>query len=144
MFFRWAVLDPYGHIYIAPLKSALRRKPSGTNWVTVREKYGSTESYGNFATDFAKARIFSPYIFVQARIEPFSHNMPAPAPLPPPCVLRSIFVQCHAERVLFTSILSVLSERCTSLPHRKWPFNELVEDLNYPRTWKSILNLRPF
>lgn len=33
----------------------------------------------------------------------------------------------------FLAQLSVLSERCGSPPRRKWPFNELVKDLNYPR-----------
>lgn len=36
--------------------------------------------------------------------------------------------------LLFLAQLSVLSERCASLPRCKWPFNELVKDLNYPRT----------
>lgn len=39
--------------------------------------------------------------------------------------------------LLFLAQLSVLSERCASRPHRKWPFNELVKDLNYPRTWEK-------
>jgi len=36
--------------------------------------------------------------------------------------------------LLFLAQLSVLGERCDSQPHHKWPFNELVKDLNYPRT----------
>lgn len=39
--------------------------------------------------------------------------------------------------LLFLAQLSMLSERCASLPRRKWPFNELVKDLNYPRTWEK-------
>ena len=39
--------------------------------------------------------------------------------------------------LLFLAQLSVLSERCASLPHCKWPFNELVKNLNHPRTWEK-------
>lgn len=39
--------------------------------------------------------------------------------------------------LLFLAQLSMLSERCASLPLCKWPFNELVKDLNYPRTWEK-------
>lgn len=97
----------------------------------MREKSGPIESFGNFATDFTKARI-SPYRFVQGRTEPSAAAVGAHK------LLHSVSGGVDAVYfLLFLAQLSVLSERCASRPHRKWPFNELVKDLNYPRTWEK-------
>lgn len=103
------------------------------------EKSGPIESYGNFATGFTKARIFHLIYLFKLELSPPYTDL-----LLPFChlfLLRNISAVSHgADAVyllLFLACLSVLSDRCASLPHHKWPFNELVKDLNYPRTWEK-------
>lgn len=131
----WTVMDQLP-IHIAPSKATPCRNPE-TNW---EKNLVPLKSRGILLLTSLKPWFCLIYLLKEewsqlSTMYLFCPSATAVGDLEHWCSVSGSAVAVYL--LLFLAQLSVLSERCASLPRRKWPFNELVKDLNYPRTWEK-------
>lgn len=132
---RWTMMDQLP-IHIAPSKATPCRNPE-TNW---EKNLLPLKSWGILLLLSLKPGFHLIYLFKEewsllTTIYLFCPSATAVGDLKHSCSVSGRAVAVYL--LLFLAQLSVLSERCASLPRCKWPFDELVKDLNYPRTWEK-------
>lgn len=130
-----------GHLRISylhfPFTGSTLQETSGTNWEKnlISLKVLGILPLTSLKPGFHLIYLFKKEVRLLSAIHPF---LPLHHHCGHPQTLRSVWDGADAAYLLlFQARLSMLSERCTSRPHCKWPFNELVKDLNYPRTWEK-------